>query len=111
MGAYTDFIIDQGTDFSTTLDLIADDGTPVNVAGFVFNGQIRKSYTSANATANLTITTTDPANGNTVISMTAANTANIPFGRYVYDVTAKDSANVTSRLVEGIITITPRVTR
>ncbi len=111
MGAYTDFTIDQGTDFSTTIDLAADDGTAINIAGFVFNGQIRKSYTSANATANLFIVSTDAPNGAAIMVLTSDVTANIAFGRYVYDVTARDISNNTTRILEGIITITPRVTR
>lgn len=111
MAAYTDILIDQGTDFSTTLDLIADDGSPIDITGYTFKGQIRKSYTSANATANLVITITDAANGNTEITIDSANTSNISFGRYVYDVIAKDTSNTTSRIVEGIVTVTPRVTK
>lgn len=111
MGAYTDLTVDQGTDFESNLDLIADDGTPINVTGYTFTGQIRKSYYSANATANIAITVTDAPNGNAYLRMTAANTANIPAGRYVYDVKMKDTSNTTTRIIEGIITITPQVSR
>ena len=111
MSAYTDLTIDQGADYETTFDLVADDGTPVNITGYVFTGQIRKSYYSTNPTANLVITILNAVNGNTTISLGAANTANIVAGRYVYDVKMKDSSNVTTRVVEGIITITPQVTR
>jgi hypothetical protein len=109
--AYTDLYIDQGADFETTLDLIADDGTPINIVGYAFSSQIRKSYYSSNATANLKVVITDAANGNTLITLDAANTSNIWPGKYVYDVRMKDSANTITRVVEGIITITPGVTR
>jgi hypothetical protein len=109
--AYTDLYIDQGTDFQTTFDLIADDGTSINIAGYSFQGQIKKSYYSANANATFTITIIDAANGNTVISLSAANTSNIYPGRYVYDVKMVDSSNNTSRILEGIVTVTPEVTR
>jgi hypothetical protein len=109
--AYTDLYIDQGADFETTLDLIADDGTPINIVGYVFSSQIRKSYYSSNATANLKVVITDAANGNTLITLDAANTSNIWPGKYVYDVKMKDSADTITRVVEGIITITPGVTR
>jgi hypothetical protein len=111
MGAYTDLTIDQGTDYETTLDLIGDDGSPINVAGYTFKSQIRKSYYSSNATANLVISITNAANGNTKITLSAANSANIPAGRYVYDVRMKDAANSTTRVVEGILTVTPQVTK
>ena len=111
MAAYTDLFIDQGTDFETSLDLIGDDGTPIDITGFTFKSQIRKSYYSANASANLTITVLDAPNGNAMLSMTAANSSNIFPGRYVYDVKMKDSANTTTRVVEGILTINPQVSR
>jgi hypothetical protein len=111
MGAYTDLTIDQGTDFETSLDLIADDGTSINIAGYVFSGQIRKSYYSSNPAANLVIVITNASKGNTLITLDAANTANIPAGRYVYDIKMKDSINVVSRVVEGIVTVTPQVTK
>jgi hypothetical protein len=109
--AYSDLSIDQGADFETNLDLIADDGTAINIAGYSFSSQIKKSYYSANATANIVITVTDASNGNTMLSIDAANTANISPGRYVYDVKMKDDTNITTRVVEGIVTITPQVTK
>jgi hypothetical protein len=111
MGAYTDLTIDQGADFETTFDLVGDDGAPINITGFQFSGQIRKSYYSTNPTANLSITVLNAVNGNTVIRLNAANTANIISGRYVYDVKMKDNGNTVSRIVEGIITVTPQVTK
>ncbi|CAB4124092.1 hypothetical protein UFOVP49_3 [uncultured Caudovirales phage] len=111
MGAYTDLSIDQGTDFETTLDLTADDGTAINVAGYVFSGQIRKSYYSTNPTANLILYVTDSSNGNVLVTLDADITSNIAAGRYVYDIKMKDTANNTTRVVEGIITVTPQVCR
>lgn len=109
--AYTDLTVDQGADFQSTLDLIADDGTAINVAGYVFSSQIRKSYYSSNAAATITVTVADEANGNLILSLSSAITANIMPGRYLYDVKMRDTANVATRIVEGIITITPQVTK
>jgi hypothetical protein len=106
----TDLFIDQGTDFSNNLTLEADDGSAVNIAGFVFSCQMRTSYYTANATANIAVTVTDAANGIATMSMSAANTANIYAARYVYDVKVVDSFGNTSRLVHGIITVTPQAT-
>jgi hypothetical protein len=108
---YAELIIDQGATFESTLDLVADDGNPINVAGYVFSGEIRKSYYSSNATANLVISISNAANGNVMITLDAANTANIAPGRYLYDVKMIDTQNTVTRVVEGIITVTPQVTR
>lgn len=108
---YAELTINQGTTFESTLDLVADDGSAVNVAGYVFSGQIRKSYYSANATANLVISISDSANGNVLVSLNSATTANIAAGRYLYDIKMTDTANTVTRIVEGVITVTPQVTK
>ena len=110
MAMYTELYIDQGTDFVKAFDQIASDGTPIDVTGYRFESQIKKSYYSANVTANLVMTIVNAANGNVTMSLDAANTANIAAGRYLYDVKMITAANVTSRLVEGIVTINPQVT-
>jgi hypothetical protein len=111
MSAYTDLTIDQGASFELTFDLVGDDGYPINITGYVFSGQIRKTYYSTNPTANIIVTILNSAAGNTLLSISSSNTANIVAGRYVYDIKMKDTANVTSRVVEGIVTVTPQVTR
>jgi ribosomal protein S1 len=109
--SYAELTVDQGSTFESTIDLVTDDGAVINVAGYVFTGQIRKSYYSTNPTANLTLSIVDAANGNVKVSITAANTANIKAGRYLYDIKMRDTSNTVTRLVEGVITITPQVTR
>lgn len=111
MGAYAELTIDQGTTFNTTIDLANDDGTAINVTNYTFESQIRKSYYSSNATANITITIEDAPNGNIRLAMTSANTANIKAGRYLYDIKMTDTAGVTTRVLEGIVTVTPQVSR
>ena len=111
MAEYVELYIDQGTDFSTTI-AINDDNTnlPTNAAGYVVTAQLRKSLISVNATANLVCTIDDAANGEILIELSAANTANIKAGRYFFDVKVKDNANLTSRLVEGIMIVNPGIT-
>lgn len=108
---YTELTINQGTTFESDLDLVGDDGAAVNVAGYVFAGQIRKSYYSTNPTANLTLNIVNSANGNVNIYLSAATTANIKAGRYVYDIKMTDTSNTVTRIVEGVVTITPQVTK
>lgn len=108
---YAELTVDQGATFESTLDLTNDDGSAINVAGYVFSGQIRKSYYSVNPTANLTITVSSAANGNLVISLNSATTTNIKAGRYLYDVKMTSPSSTVTRIVEGIITITPQVTK
>jgi hypothetical protein len=111
MASFVELSCDQGTDFSVNIDLTNDDGSTINVTNYTFSSSIRKSYYSANATANLTVTIASAANGNVALSMNAATTANIKAGRYLYDVKMKDSSNTTSRVIEGIITVFPQITK
>lgn len=112
MANQVELYCDQGTDFSYQIDLNNDDGTPVNVATYIFTSSIRKSYYSSAVTANMTVTIVSAANGNVQLSMNAATTSNIRPGRYLYDLKMRDNtANVTSRVIEGIITIYPQITK
>lgn len=117
---YAELTIDQGTTFSTTIDLTNDDNTPINLTYAVanvansFTAQIRKSYYSTNPTANITvgIDSANTANQGTIrLSMNAATTANIKAGRYLYDLKMVGESGTVIRVVEGIITITPQVAR
>jgi hypothetical protein len=110
MSAYINLQIDAGTDFQLTLDLAEDDGTPIDCTGSTFNSQIKYSYYTSNVTAYLMVTPIDAANGTTLLSIDAANTANIPPGRYVYDIRRTDPVGIVSRIIEGIVTVTPQVT-
>ena len=47
----------------------------------------------------------------TDLTLNANQTSNIVSGRYVYDIELTDASNSVSRIVEGIVTVTPQVTR
>jgi len=105
-----DIYIDQGTDYIDTIEMITTSGSVVYVGGYVFKSQIRSSYVSANAVANINVTVTDTMNGIVTIHLDAANSANICAGRYVYDVVMLDTANITTRIIQGQAIITPQAT-
>jgi hypothetical protein len=108
--AYAELTLDQGATFLASLDLANDDGTPVNIADATFQSQIRKSYYSTSATANLIVSVVSQANAKISLSLPAEQTANIKAGRYLYDL-KMTSGNTTTRIIEGIITVTPQVSR
>jgi hypothetical protein len=112
MAAYVELYIDQGTDFRDIISINDDvNGIAANLSGYTITGQLRRSYYSANVSANITCNISNSANGEVTISMNSGVTANLRAGRYVFDVKAVDSSNNTSRFLEGIITISPQVTR
>jgi hypothetical protein len=112
MAAFVELYVDQGTTFTNTITL-NDDSTNanVNISGYIIRSQMRRSYYSTNATANIVCSIIDPEYGIVEMSLGASNTANIKAGRYVFDVEMQDTANVVTRILEGIITVTPGVTR
>ena len=111
MAAKANIVIDQGADFSTTITVTDDAGDAVDLTGYICSGQIRKHYTS-NTAYNFTASFGTPrSSGQITLSLSRVTTANIASGRYVYDVEITSAANTRSRLVEGIATITPEVTR
>ena len=112
MAGFVELYIDQGSTFNSTIDL-TDDTTnaPINVATYSITSQMRRSYIAANASGNITCTITDASNGGVTLSMTSANTSNLKAGRHVFDVRSVDGNGVANRLLEGMITVTPRATR
>ena len=111
MAVKANIVIDQGSDFSSTITVTDDAGNAVDLTGYTASGQVRKHYTSSTA-YDFTISFGTPRTDGTVtLSMGRDVTANLESGRYVYDVEITSAANTRSRLVEGIATVTPEVTR
>ena len=109
MAIKANLFVDQGATFATKLVLNDADGVPVDLTGYTASGQIRKHYTSSNATS-FTVSLT-ASTGSVVLSLSANATANLISGRYVYDVEMVDTSGNVSRIIEGIVTVSPNVTR
>ena len=109
MATKANIIIDQGTTFSTVITLADEDENAIDLTGYSANSQIRKHYSSSNSQS--FSVSLGGANGTVTLSLTSTQTANLVAGRYVYDVEVTSSTNVVSRIVEGIVTVTPEVTR
>lgn len=113
MAAKANIIVDQGADFSTIITASDDVGNPVNLTGYTGTAHVRKNYAS-NLFYEFTVDFPSPATqGQVRLRMTRAYTDSIPPGRYVYDVeiTSPQPLDERTRLVEGIVTVTPSVTR
>jgi hypothetical protein len=108
--AYTNIYIEQGATFSTSITLDDVYGDAYNLVGYTANSQIRKSYYSSNATATFTASTS-ATEGIIYLTLSAATTANIAAGRYVYDAKITGSDSSVTRVLEGIVEVSPSVTR
>lgn len=109
MATKANLVIDQGTTFSADLNLTDENGDPLNLNGYTANSQMRKWYTSVNPSATFEASI-DTNTAVVTLSLTANQTSNLIAGRYVYDVEISNGGTI-SRIVEGIVTVTPQVTR
>lgn len=107
MATKANISIDQGTTFSTSIVLTDEGGNSLDLSAYSANGQIRRWYSSSNAIS----FDTSLSSGQVTLSLNAASTALLTRDRYVYDVILTDSSNTITRVVEGIVTVNPRVTR
>lgn len=109
MATKANLIIDQGTTYSTSIDITDTDGTPIDLTNYTGAAQIRKHFTSSNATS--FSVTLGGVEGTLTLALSANTTANLVAGRYVYDVELTSNTGAVSRVLEGIVTVTPNVTR
>jgi hypothetical protein len=107
---YVELQIEAGATFTTEVTVRDNNNLAMNLVNYLARSQLRKSYYSTTAT-NFTITFTDASNGAIKMELTAANTAAIRAGRYVYDVEIESPSGVVTRIFEGIATVLPNVTR
>jgi hypothetical protein len=108
---YSELFLEQGASFNTSITLDDVSGVAFNLVNYTATSQMRKSYYSSNAAATFSVSTgNDPSLGVITMSLTSANTANVYPGRYVYDVYVT-SGTTRVRVLEGIINVTPQVTK
>jgi len=111
MATISNIFIDQDADFTTTVTVNDSSGDALDLAAYTALAMIRKTYQSATAVT-FTSTFANPrTSGQITISLTDVQTAALDDGRYVYDMVITDSLGVKTRVVEGIATVNPSVSR
>lgn len=109
MASISNIYIDQGSSFSSNIDMTNDDGSAFDLNGYSGAGQIRTAYL-AEAAVDFAITL-DIVNSRIVFSLTKEQTSGMKAGRYVYDIVISNIDGKATRVVEGILVINPSVTR
>lgn len=110
MAVLANLEIDQGSDFSIEMILENDDGTPMDLRQFSVYSQFRRSYGSTiGYTFQASIV--DELNGVIRLSLSGVASSAIRPGRYLYDVEISNPVPSKTRVVEGIITINPEITK
>jgi len=110
MAIIANLYIDQGTDFSITVDVTDSAGEILELSGYTAAAQMRKTYSSSSVSATFSTSIAELA-GQVTISLTDAQTSAIKAGRYVYDLNITSDAGLVTRVVEGQAIVTPGVTR
>lgn len=110
MATVANLYVDQGSDFSAIVTLKNQDGTVMNLTGFTIASQFRKSYQSSAYTA-FTATVFNALQGKIRLQLSASASSAINAGRYIYDVEVTNAAGEKKRALEGIVVITPEITR
>lgn len=118
-----DMSIDQGADFTLKLTIRDPLGALVDLTGHTFSGQIRKTISDASVVASFSFNVLDQITntGEVEISLASATSSAIVLPtqkeinrkevKYPYDVESVDGSGVVVRWLQGIVKISPEVTR
>ena len=106
--------LNKGSSYRIIFSLTKN-GSPINLTGFSFRGQIRPSITSTKVllevnSANLLIKT-DPTLGRFTLILPESFTRRVVEQYTVYDIEIIDSIGEVSRIVQGMITFVSEVTQ
>lgn len=102
--------VDQGSTYTVSINLTDSDNSAKDLTNHSARSQMRRSYYSVSNTQ-FSANITDAANGVITLSLTDSQTSNLKAGRYVYDVELISPANVITRIIEGIVVISPEATK
>ena len=111
MATISNIFINQHADFSTTVTISDSNGSALDLSSYTALAQIRKTYESTSATSFTATFDSDRTSGKITLSLTDTQTAALESGRYVYDLLITGVSGDKTRVVEGIATVNPSVSR
>jgi len=105
-------VVNSGSSFTQSFTLEGSDtNSAFNLTGYTVAAQMRKWSGSSTAIAFAADIQLPATTGKIRLQLTAAQTASIKPGRYVYDVVITDSSLVKNRVIEGMVLVREGVTR
>jgi hypothetical protein len=111
MATISNLFIDQDADFTTTVTINDSTGSALDLTNYTALAMVRKSYASTTATTFTSTFASDRTTGQITISLSDTQTAALEAGRYVYDLVITDASGTKTRVIEGIATVNPSVSR
>lgn len=110
MATISNLYVDAGSTYSNIITVTASNGQPLNLTGYTVASQMRKSYQSSQVYS-FTSSIYSAINGKVRLQLTNIQSAEIPSGRWLYDVEISSPSGTTTRVVEGIVTVNPQITQ
>lgn len=115
--------VNQGEDFDLQIIIKDETGTPINLTGSTYAGQIRDKYDSSSIAASFSFTLGNQITDPGLLNVTMANTVTAaipckpatatdkrPITEFIYDI-EQTKAGLITRILEGIVAVSPNVTR
>lgn len=102
-------VVEQGVDFEALFTVTSANNLPLNLTGFTADAKIKKSHTSSSST-NFGVVFLNRLDGKLKLTLGNSFTRMLKSGRYVYDLVITSNSGVKTRVVEGIVTVSPGVT-
>jgi hypothetical protein len=113
MAATANLRIEQGATFNSDVTVKDTNGSAFNLTDYTAAAKMALGYASTRTRTTIsTAIASDPTTGIITISLTADQTSALEApARYVYDIEiTKSSDSTVTRVIEGIITVSPNVT-
>jgi hypothetical protein len=105
--ASVNIVIEKGTDFSESFAITNYDGSIVPLTGCSAISKLKK-YPESNTSYSFS-TVVNQSSGEIVISMGNTTTNSLDPGRYYYDIVVINPDTTKTRVVEGMVLLTPSV--
>lgn len=110
-----DILIEQGSTFVLPITWKDPSGTPINITNYSARMQIRRTVKATDVVLSLTSPSGEIQLGGTagtiVVTISATATDALTIVRGVYDLELQSPTGVVTRLIQGVVTVSPEVTR
>ena len=101
-------VIDKGAHFDTSFYITNQDGTPLDMSGYIGEATMKKSY-SATTKVPFTLSFVDRTLGHVQIALTSSESDALNRRRYVYDILLTSPNGYKTRVIEGLAEVNPGV--
>lgn len=109
MASNYNITIEQGADWTRDLFLTTATQGAINISGRTFSSQIRQ-YPSGTVATSINCTVVSAAGGQLRMSVTSAASLLVPTAGAKYDLFMVTSAGISTKLLAGSVSVTPRIT-